>query len=80
MVLTCFNTKLARGVSSNVHIANLLYIVADSDLKLRVLEQNMEVLERRMPRKDIRMTLQKLERKDEMSAKGKGRRPSINKK
>lgn len=44
MILTCYNIKLARGIGGNVHVANLTYLNYDSELKVRVFENNMNAL------------------------------------
>lgn len=81
MVLTCFNTKLAREICGNVHLNNLLYIVRDSmGMGVRVLEQNREVMERRMGRRELRGVLEQVSKEMSGGNKNKGRRPSIGKK
>lgn len=63
MIITCYNTKLTRGISSNIHLNNIAYICQNSELKIRMFEHNMSSLEKRMNRKDIRNTLQTYNKK-----------------
>lgn len=57
MILACYNTKLTRGITSNVHHNNLMYICLNSDLKARVFDNNISSLEKRMGRREIRATI-----------------------
>lgn len=78
MVITCYNMKLARDIRSNIHLNNLLCITKDSDLKLRTIELNMGLLEKRMNRKDIRGLIQMHDKIDESAIRTMSRKPNIN--
>ena len=78
MVITCYNMKLARDIRSNIHLNNLLCITKDSDLKLRTIELNMGLLEKRMNRKDIRGLIQMHDKIDESATRTMSRKPNIN--
>lgn len=54
MILTCYNTKLAREITSNVHSTNLAFISQDSDLKARMFDNNMNFLQKKAGRKEIK--------------------------
>lgn len=70
--------KLARDIRSNIHLNNLLCITKDSDLKLRTIELNMGLLEKRMNRKDIRGLIQMHDKIDESAIRTMSRKPNIN--
>ena len=78
MVITCYNMKLARDIRSNIHLNNLLCITKDTDLKLRTIELNMGLLEKRMNRKDIRGLIQMHDKIDESAIRTMSRKPNIN--
>jgi hypothetical protein len=69
MIITCYNTKLARGISSNVNVNNIAYICHNSEMKIRVFEHNMGSLAKRMTKNDIRTALQALNKKGNNNSK-----------